>query len=634
MNFWKLLQDLTYAENDVDMDSLYEDIIKIPGVKFIPIGNFEGSYAAISNLNTKAVRAVAEIIKNGEDHTLIRACLEKGIDPTSPEAPQTTEEASAVLFGVPEGDLSKIEPNARKVIFKNKDINVFFTGRTKNKDDAPSICIIDSGEGINGADFPSTVMSLNKSNKRGIPFVLGEFGQGSHSVSRFCKYRLIVSRRPKNIGGDEKYAFSFIKKFTPENDEGRSWWGYLTIDGQIPSVEKKGSYLVLPVEEKSKGLGKSFPYKKEFEFGTFVKLYSYDLPRPLRTNGSMRFYYDLIKYFTRVYVPFRVWETRADYQEKAHTNHRPHYGLNARYMFTSKEKVVEGYPRQFYLNLGAVGKVQGLLTVFNHAELYKTRKSSDEHNISDPIVFSINGMHHGALSNDFFMRRAVDLPNLKDLISIDVDLTQIPTRHLETLLMTDRERVVKDSRLFALIEDSLTLFLAGDEDLKFQDKKRYQEIIQGRSEKVDKDYQQELRNMISRNPFLRQIFKNADSSEKEIPGKGIKVLNPKPEPVPFVGTGFPSFLIPIQNYLELPVDRKKTFSFKTDLANGLDRRLEVASGGGVILKNWSLFNGKISCSIEPQGYIIEEVMKNLEIQKKAEEVVALNQVPVLGGDYA
>ena len=635
--FKDLLNSLAYAEGEQEVDKIYNETIKkIPGFKFNPLGDTEGSFAVISNLNTNPIRSFAELIKNSEDHTLIRACLEKGIDPKGVNAPEKPEKACELFFGIKDGDLSKLKRSELKKIYNESMINIIFTGRSKED---VNINIVDKGEGVNGPDFPKTLLSINKSNKRNIPFVLGEFGQGSHGVSRFCNYRLIVSRRPTELGGDGNYAFTLIKKMIPDNNEDRSWWGYLTINGEIPVVERTEEFLILPKDREEISFSKkdskertihvAEPYKLDFKTGTFIKLYSYDLPSKLKSNCEFLFNYELIKYFFKVFVPFRIWETRSQYQT-ADSNHRDHYGLNTRYSITSYEKIIEGYPRSFKLLLGGdLGEVLGTLVVFNHKLLYVSgHKASLEHNKSEPIMFSVGGMHQGSLSESFFLRSSVGLSNLKDTLFINLDLTNIPTRYLEKLLMADRERIVTASNIYKLIEDKLTDFLNSDGDLKIQDHKRYLEIVNNRSDGLAKDYQESLKEAISKIPALRQLLQ-INNGGTIIPAnsgkKGKKVFkeeetdDPPPPPSTFQGTYNPTILTEVYPMVDLPLNRRRSIFFKTDLANGQDHRVSVTTSGDLDVGSSSIHDGYIRFVVKVKKEIVKSVVAQELLLKEAKK---------------
>ena len=62
------------------------------------LGDQEGNWSSIGNQQSEAVAALIEKIVNGIDSRLINACLEAGIDPTSPDAPQSIRAAVSRFF--------------------------------------------------------------------------------------------------------------------------------------------------------------------------------------------------------------------------------------------------------------------------------------------------------------------------------------------------------------------------------------------------------------------------------------------------------------------------------------------------------------------------------------------------------
>lgn len=62
------------------------------------LGDTENNFGSIGNQQSEAVAALIEKLINGVDARLLNACLERGIDPTSPEAPQSIRRAVADFF--------------------------------------------------------------------------------------------------------------------------------------------------------------------------------------------------------------------------------------------------------------------------------------------------------------------------------------------------------------------------------------------------------------------------------------------------------------------------------------------------------------------------------------------------------
>ena len=155
------------------------------------LGDNENNFAQIGNQQSEAVAALIEKIVNGVDARLMNAVLEAGIDPEdSDRAPGSMRETVARYFeGRRKPDLEKhgriSEWASEKATSEGRLLTVTATGRRPEMGN-PSITITDGGEGQSPDDFPSTFMSISRSNKLRIPFVQGKFNMGglAHSYSR------------------------------------------------------------------------------------------------------------------------------------------------------------------------------------------------------------------------------------------------------------------------------------------------------------------------------------------------------------------------------------------------------------------------------------------------------------------
>src|SRR5882672_648643 len=63
-----------------------------------PLGGNESNFGVIENQQSSPIAALIEKITNSVDAILMRRCYEAGIDPKSPQAPRTMEEAIKKFF--------------------------------------------------------------------------------------------------------------------------------------------------------------------------------------------------------------------------------------------------------------------------------------------------------------------------------------------------------------------------------------------------------------------------------------------------------------------------------------------------------------------------------------------------------
>ncbi|MFN2458503.1 MAG: hypothetical protein ABR502_09905, partial [Chitinophagaceae bacterium] len=172
-------------------------------------GDKENNYSAAGNQADEAESALVEKITNARDTILMNACMMRGIDPKSDNAPAGVKEAVAEFFEEdPKSELAgqmKEWSNAkRREVAKN--ISVFITGYKPAKDKFPCISIVDKGEGQTPLLIPHSILSLGESIKRKIRFVHGKWNMGGTAALVYCGKRnlqLIISKRnPKLL--DEK----------------------------------------------------------------------------------------------------------------------------------------------------------------------------------------------------------------------------------------------------------------------------------------------------------------------------------------------------------------------------------------------------------------------------------------------
>jgi hypothetical protein len=200
-------------------------------------GDVENNWGQGGNQQSLAEAALVEKIVNSVDARLVNECLERGIDPRSPEAPKNIRQAVYRFFEggtgkqMATGGLIEDWPE-EKIREVAQGITLCGTGQKP----IMNLTISDCGEGQTPRKLPTTIMSLSKSNKMYIPFVQGQFNQGGTGALRFCgknNVQLVVSRRnPKLLGpdpdeGDSKWGFTVVRRERPEGGRRNSIYTYL-----------------------------------------------------------------------------------------------------------------------------------------------------------------------------------------------------------------------------------------------------------------------------------------------------------------------------------------------------------------------------------------------------------------------
>jgi hypothetical protein len=182
------------------------------------------------SLNAYPGRAFIERVTNEGDANLeAKAAGQSGPMPSSPSL------AAATWFGLDGHALSVgLDDNQLRAIAQN---TVTVTGFVGNTDHTDSIFDArDFGIGLTGAEMPSTILSLNRGNKKNKPWLTGKHGQGASSTYQYADLTVIASRKI----GSSKVAFTFVEaSWDSENGTPPKTptYKYFTIDGKIPEVE-------------------------------------------------------------------------------------------------------------------------------------------------------------------------------------------------------------------------------------------------------------------------------------------------------------------------------------------------------------------------------------------------------------
>lgn len=281
--------------------------------------NEENNYDRIGNQQSSADAALVEKLINSIDAMLIRECLLKGINPEDKDnAPESIQEAAEQFFGIKRGQLFNLTATDRSKLAEN--IAIIATGEKKN----PSYSIIDQGEGQRPNKMESTFLSLSKQNKLRIPFVQGKFNMGGTGILQFCgrgnkssNIQLIITKRHQELAKKEnddnsKYNWSFtiVRRENPRTGSKSSVFTYLAPNGKILNFPSE-SLQLLPGQ---------YPYvmQNKLEWGTFIKLYEYQMPGVLKGVIILDLYFRLSLLMPNLALPIRMYERREGYRSHSY----------------------------------------------------------------------------------------------------------------------------------------------------------------------------------------------------------------------------------------------------------------------------------------------------------------------------
>jgi hypothetical protein len=411
-------------------------------------GDVPNNLGTVTGQSPQAVPSLIEKITNSIDALLIKACRIKGENPEGPEAPKSIEEAVERYFGFNEATYSNLTDSIRREIAS--DIQVIGEGSKAT----PNIIIYDNGEGQHPQDFPNTLVSLNKNNKRKIFFVQGKYNMGGTAVLPFCgnnRYQLIISR--KNLVNKENnlYGFTLVRRNRGLGDEDKlSWYEYcVNIDGKI--FEFSSTPLDL-------GL-----HGRKFEGGSYIKLYNYDLRNP--SDVTLDLWRELNRYLYKPALPLLLYETRF---KKGHTPTKVMHGNRMRCFLDGRDSV----EKIFSLKIKS-DNVEYPIEVF----VFKRDIEVREFIRDMALVFTVNGQVQHSLDNRFISQE-VKKAYLKGHMLISVDCSRMPRELHEDIFMSSRSQM-RDKIEYRNLLDNLTKELKDNDYLTSLDEQwRKEEIFQ------------------------------------------------------------------------------------------------------------------------------------------------------------
>ena len=481
LDYKRLLIDLYNAPN---ADTLYQLIVSYgldSSDYWRPYGGNFNNAGTFENQQSSPENALVEKLTNSIDAILMKECMVRGIHPkdkTDPRVPQTIYEATKMFFNVDNGKWENIISTERNRIAQ--DIQIILTGDKQ----APNVAIYDNGEGQNPSNFENTFLSIARGNKNDVPFVQGKYNMGSTGSLVFCgekhRYQMIISRRNSNLSdSDGTIGFTLVRRhiLTPEEEPKYklTWYEYLVIDGEIPSMN--GEPLDLGLNNKL------------FECGSVVKMYSYQLTHP--SNATFELWRDLNPLLFESALPMIIYENRDCYGGNSPT--KPMLGNKTR-LALDKNNCVE-FTKNFQINLFN-SNIPIQVYIFN-------RETDNKEFIrAKSVVYTLNGQTQGSETRTF-ITQDLGFRSLKNHMLVCVDCSQIGTTARQELFMASRDRL-KQGRFYTELRQSIIDLLANDTHLKQKEQEYKGRAFRETGE--DKDMVQSLFSKLKGNQDIRKMF--------------------------------------------------------------------------------------------------------------------------------
>jgi hypothetical protein len=197
-------------------------------LQWVPFNDSETNDGPMS-LNAYPGRAFIERVTNEGDAVLEwKASLELG------ELPRSPKEAAERWFGLSPDALSSrmTSEQSRSLAQSTVTVRAFVGSASDPKDSI--FDARDFGIGLSSEEMPSTILSLNRGNKKSKRYLMGKHGQGASSTYQYSDLTLIVSRKV----GAAVVGFTLVEAtWDNAGDAKTPTYRYLLVDGKIPEVE-------------------------------------------------------------------------------------------------------------------------------------------------------------------------------------------------------------------------------------------------------------------------------------------------------------------------------------------------------------------------------------------------------------
>ncbi len=456
------LTKLLQATNAAQVEEVIQDLDKL-GFEWRLVGD-RNNYATI-HVSSFPGAALVERVTNAID-----AALEL-VAETNPKLTEDCPSPRIFIektFGVKAGYLTNMELKGDREKLVER-AGVVITLRDSDSKLTPTIDIQDHGIGISRAEFPDTILSLNRSNKINKWYLMGRFGQGGSATYRFSKYTVIASRRQFADGKQEdEVAFTIVRLRDAEKGEK---------DGQYVYLVRKNDRLPFSVKSSPSAL----------TAGTLVRHIDYEIGK--KTAPLMLDIYSLLE--SRLFdpvLPFWLSEQRTWVENK--NDRRRTFGSRDR---LQKSEVIERLDEQVAAvgALGELGTVTIRYWVFKQGTEPKVKQTFV--NPDEPLLVTYLGQTHATLPKRI-LANDCQLPNLyRDLV------VQIECDNLNDL---GRRKIFSSTRE-VITEEGLTQFRSIlstilHQELADLDEEREVSILKGGAVRAKESLRRKLAEMINR----------------------------------------------------------------------------------------------------------------------------------------
>lgn len=472
---------------------------ELGGIRWTPVGGIENNVHPVEAASDPSL-ALVERPTNSIDALLDLKARELG------ETAPTPHEAAKRWWGVPSEGLSAMSEEMRR----NQADLIRVTMVESEVPDRPTVVIQDQGTGQHPDDFPTTLLSLLASNKKGSTHVMGVYNAGGAASYKFARGTVITSRlAPTLLAGRQDEVGVTVVKYDPLDPDKFKSGMYVFM------IAKDGSLVRLDLAE-----------MPDLRFGTQVRLVEYQLSRYAR--GAQEPKSSLWHLFNSALpdpaLPFRIIETRTGRFSglKGSPARRVIAGLlhllnrpgTSRY---SDERAIQLGPEKGMINLRYF-----VLSEESDADAYTTADQG--------LALTLNGQRQ--LTKDRqWLKRNLDLFFLFRRLVVLVDGTLLTNAAKRDVFASTRETGV-DSPLTREILDRVTQELREDDNLYSLEEEAKQRVLESATRTTTERVKRQLANQIS---AYMKGDKAGQKGGSKLKAKTKRKRNVNPTPVPLPG---------------------------------------------------------------------------------------------------
>lgn len=478
------LKALTVA----DVDRLEAEIVKRVGGQWPRnLGDLETNWSAVASpVDPRTV--IFERVTNMWD-AIIEAEAKRRRDFSC----ASPAEAARKFFGVPHEGPRGLDGAARRRLASMSTLTFLDSDDPKRR---PSIAARDHGLGLMPKEMPETILSLQRSNKLGKPYLHGVFGKGGSVACMFSRATIIVTRKQPHLldGAEDRVALAVVRE-ADSPDVRLPFFRYLTDADGLP--------FSVPAEQ------------CEFEPGTLVVHIGYQAERMGETNWTWE---DSIYAFAetllfRPTLPYLLDDARSEPYRRRPAGRKGTMlmGLGQRLEATgTAQGLIESTKGQARLSIPEVGEVGLRWWLFDEED--KRRKRSARGYVA---LFTTGGQVHHTWDTQRFKTLVDGRQRVARRIVVEIDADSVEQKKRVRIFSSFRDAILKSPEATAL-ERAVADWLANDPDLEEAEARFTREALRASDQEIS--------------TTLRDRLNRAIRSRAS--GLGGRQLGPAPRPRP------------------------------------------------------------------------------------------------------